>query len=128
MMGTYTTLEFTAQLNEQGVAIVEQFRSIMTSRAVGEGKGTIWSEIAKTSPAFAHYAMLPRCDFIPNGNDSLDGRTWEVHADLKNYDNEIETFLTEVLPYLITEPCRTESACDAWRNGDDPMVEVVHPK
>lgn len=129
-MGTYTTLEFTAQLNDRGIQVVNQFARLMASRVGCERAGSVWSEIAKNNPEFAHFATLERCDFIPNGGNSssLNGREWEVNADLKNYNNEIETFLTEVLPYLITEPCRTESACDAWRNGDDPIVETVNPK
>lgn len=52
---------------------------------------------------------------------TLDGSTWHVVCELKNYEGEIEKFLEELLPYLLAAPCAAlwEYEEDSCRYDDD---------
>ena len=127
-MGMYTGLRVK-------VTVKEEYRKML--RAINGGEE--WLQFSCEYPFLAGYAALGRSEFIPNGMISympdswetddyrategfetgIDMRTgrWTFQCSLKNYENEIEKFLDEVLPNIITSSEHIEYFYEEWDSG-----------
>ena len=76
-------------------------------------KGFQWEEVASVyfDETISAWASVGRCNFIPNGavcympanwseGWSVEGNVLSFTCSLKNYNNEIEIFITYVLPHI----------------------------
>jgi len=135
-MGDYTGVRFTAKLNELGARVADR---------LDKDPWPSWSDIAADTPELEipQWSKIGRRDFIPRGavcymppewgdntRKVVDG-VWDVVCSLKNYGDEIDVFLEEVLPQLITEPCTVEVLYErdrADRGGKGPHLVTVAPR
>lgn len=129
-MGMYTGLRFRAELKP----IVADAMRLLYNES---GSDSLWTNLSRIIPISDRWLMTGRRDFIPFGALScmpsdwdetptgIDGETWKVCCSLKNYEGEIECFLSEVLPYLISEPCRTEVLYEEW---DESEFDTIIPR
>jgi hypothetical protein len=116
-MGMYTGLRVK-------VIVKEEYRQMI--KEINEGAK--WSDFSTQYPFLLDYAKQSRAEFIPRGSLSympnhwetgefpnhkatdgfernIDMRSglWTFQCSLKNYEGEIEQFLSEVLPHIISE-------------------------
>ena len=129
-MGMYTGLRFKAKLKP---LVADSFTMLYGIR---EGS-SFWDNLSRIIPISDKWLSVGRKDFIPFGALSympsdwdetptgIDGNTWKVCCSLKNYEGEIEVFLSEVLPHLISEPCRTEVLYEEW---EESKFDDIFPK
>ena len=129
-MGLYTGLRFKAKLKP---LVADSFTMLYGIR---EGS-SFWDNLSRIIPISDKWLSVGRKDFIPFGALSympsdwdetptgIDGNTWKVCCSLKNYEGEIEVFLSEVLPHLISEPCRTEVLYEEW---EESKFDDIFPK
>ena len=129
-MGMYTGLRFKAKLKP---LVADSFTMLYGIR---EGS-SFWDNLSRIIPISDKWLSVGRKDFIPFGALSympsdwdetptgIDGNTWKVCCSLKNYEGEIEVFLSEVLPYLVSEPCRTEVLYEEW---EESKFDDIFPK
>ena len=129
-MGMYTGLRFKAKLKP---LVADSFTMLYGIR---EGS-SFWDNLSRIIPISDKWLSVGRKDFIPFGALScmpsdwdetptgIDGETWKVCCSLKNYEGEIRVFLSEVLPYLISEPCRTEVLYEEW---EESKFDDIFPK
>ncbi len=133
-MGEYTGLRLTADLSPQGVEVVSR---LMTTRAWAVAVCGLDEMPSTDEDAIDEWLALGRVDFIPFGASAyLDGEydiapehkgtRWSFGCSLKNYEDEIEGFLSHVLPWLIARPCvahtRLEAEEEETRHVIDPRV------
>ena len=128
-MGMYTGLRFEAKLKP---IVADAMRLLYKSSS-----DSFWGDLSRIIPISDLWLMKDRREFIPFGSlaympsdweetpTGIDGNTWKVCCSLKNYEGEIEVFLSEVLPYLISEPCRTEVLYEEW---DESKFDDIFPK
>lgn len=127
-MGMYTGLRFKADLKP----IVAD-----AMRLAKEGDD-FWISMSRIIPISSDWLNTPRCNFIPFGvvnsmpDDWEEPETyypseniWGVCCSLKNYEGEIQLFLREILPYLISEPCRVEYRYEEW---DQSRFDLIMPE
>lgn len=136
-MGMYTGLRVK-------VTVKDEYRNMIS--AINEGAE--WGYFSKQYPFIAEYAKLARSEFIPSGSlcympyswetkdyeptDGFDGNLnmetgkWTFQCSLKNYENEIEKFLDEVLPNIITSSEHIEYFYEEWDSGR--LYELVDGK
>jgi len=113
-MGMYTGLRFEAKLSPLGCEVIDSFYENMQG----------WVGVTCSSPMY----MSKICDwiegfhrfrFIPGGALCYMPSDWEfisepgvgvwkVCCSLKNYNKEIEGFLENMLPPLLSETCKVE--------------------
>lgn len=129
-MGMYTGLRFKAKLKP---LVADSFTMLYGIR---EGS-SFWDNLSRIIPISDKWLSVGRKDFIPFGALSsmpsdwddtptgIYGETWKVCCSLKNYEGEIRVFLSDVLPYLISEPCRTEVLYEEW---DESKFDDIFPK
>ena len=129
-MGMYTGLRFEAKLKP----IVADAIKLLYKEGNSDG---FWESLSRIIPVSNSWLMTDRRDFIPFGalsympNDweetptGIDGQTWKVCCSLKNYGGEIELFLRDVLPYLISELCRVEYRYEEW---DQSRFDLIMPE
>jgi hypothetical protein len=129
-MGMYTGLKFEAKLKP----IVADAMNLVYSKESSDG---FWGSLSRIIPVSDEWLVTDRRDFIPFGALSympsewddvptgIEGDTWRVCCSLKNYQGEIGQFLAEVLPYLISEPCRAEVLYEEW---EESKFEDIIPK
>ena len=129
-MGMYTGLRFKAKLKP---LVADSFTMLYGIR---EGS-SFWDNLSRIIPISDKWLSVGRKDFIPFGALSympsdwdetptgIDGETWKVCCSLKNYEGEIGVFLSDVLPYLISEPCRTEVLYEEW---EESKFDDIFPK
>lgn len=117
-MGMYTGLKV------QGIVKPKYKSDIFTFNHLLYGMA--WETIATVNPIFKELASKPRCDSIPFGalaympdswewnNDfDFDSGYWNFTCSLKNYHNEIETFI-ELVPELFEEDFCCEVYYEEW--------------
>lgn len=136
-MGMYTGLRV-------NVTVKDEYRKMI--RAINGGEE--WLQFSCEYPFLADYATLGRSDFIPHGMLSYMPYSWETEdyratdgfetginmitgkwtfqCSLKNYENEIEKFLDEVLPNIITSSEHIEYFYEEWDSGR--LYELVDGK
>jgi len=120
-MGMYTGLRFQAELRPH---VAEAMRLVSDS-------GDFWESLSRIIPISDRWLNVERRNFIPAGSvnympedwkelDSIypTNNTWTVCCSLKNYHGEIQVFLREVLPYLISETCRAEYRYEEWSESE----------
>jgi hypothetical protein len=103
-MGFYTAIKGIAKLTPLGVSIVQMMNASHETR---------WKEVSDALPQYEFlrsWAAFGRCDFIPYGTQcvshapnsmsQLSGDTWSFSCSLKNYDCEVEHFVSKVLPMM----------------------------
>jgi hypothetical protein len=129
-MGMYTGLRFEAKLKP----IVADSIKLLYREGNSDG---FWINLSQIIPISDRWLMKSRKDFIPFGAISympsdwdetptgIDGQTWKVCCSLKNYEEEIELFLRDVLPYLISEFCRVEYRYEEW---DTSRFDIIMPE
>lgn len=129
-MGMYTGLRFEAKLKP----IVADAMRLLYKESGSDG---FWGDLSRIIPISDRWLSVGRKDFIPFGALSympsdwdetpvgIDGKTWKVCCSLKNYEGEIGIFLSDVLPYLISEPCRTEVLYEEW---EESKFDDIFPK
>lgn len=129
-MGMYTGLRFEAKLKP----IVADAMRLLYKESSSDG---LWADLSRIIPISDCWLMTGRKNLIPFGALSympsnwdktptgIDGETWKVCCSLKNYEGEIEVFLSDVLPYLISEPCRTEVLYEEW---EESKFDDIFPK
>ena len=128
-MGMYTDLVFQAKLTPLGLKVVEQ--------TINDGNWDRACKILKGTPGQS-WNWVGRSSFIPFGNsydadtimgalgwvEGLEGDVWTVECSLKNYNSEIDEFRNDVLPYLISDPCKTFTK---YEEDEFFSFERVHP-
>lgn len=126
-MGMYTGLRFEAKLKP----IVADAIKLLYKE---DGSDDFWWGLSRIIPISDRWLKIDRRDFIPFGALSympsdwdetptgIEGETWKVCCSLKNYLGEIEFFLSEVLPHLISEPCRTEVLYEEWEESKFDLI------
>jgi hypothetical protein len=124
-MGMYTEFRFEAELTDAGVRVVEKLMELRQKQAETMSSRSPWYEVMPLLCDIAKdygadptkplpYLNQRRRDFIPWGAQAgteqqceLEGNTWKVLCELKNYDDTIRSFCTYVLPLLLSEPVTT---------------------
>ncbi len=120
-MGMYTGLRFKATLKP---FVAE----IMSKLYDDKDYSDFWGTIARIIPISNDWLNKDRRNFIPFGAiaylpDDWDAESctaglketeWHVCCSLKNYSGEIELFLRDVLPTLISEICQVEYLYEEW--------------
>ena len=127
-MGMYTGLRFKAELKP---IVADAMRLV-------EGGDDFWESLSRIIPIANDWLNTPRRNFIPFGvvnsmpydwkeTDKYfpSENTWDICCSLKNYDGEIQLFLREVLPYLISELCRVEYRYEEW---DESRFDIIMPE
>jgi len=127
-MGMYTGLRFKAELKP----------IVASAMRLVEGSDDFWESLSRIIPISNDWLNTPRRVFIPFGSVNYmpddwtllgsvypTENTWDICCSLKNYEGEIELFLREVLPYLISEPCRVEYRYEEW---DHPRFDLIMPE
>ena len=129
-MGMYTGLRFEATLKP---IVADSIRLLYRER----GSDGFWEGLSRIIPVSNSWLMTDRRNFIPFGALSgmpsdwdeiptgINGLTWSVCCSLKNYEEEIGLFLRDVLPYLISEPCRAEYRYEEW---DTSRFDIIMPE
>jgi hypothetical protein len=122
-MGMYTGLRIRVKLKPEFIPAIQ---------TVMDGEGdSIWSNLGYDF--LDEWAKVGRSNFIPNGalaympwdkNDSfwqdsltLDGE-WQFQCSLKNYENEVENFIVNVLGRIIEESLHVEVLYEEWDSSD----------
>ena len=129
-MGMYTGCAFEAPLNALGVEVVTLLNDTQC-----------WTEVANRFPQFRAWVLVGRCNFVPFGGIAYlewhdlfaGGQTselspegvWKVACSLKNYEGEIETFIADVLPTLVSGPVEVFSL---YEEADEPTSTWVFAK
>lgn len=115
-MGMYTGLRVKVTVKEEYREMIDDIND-----------GASWSDYTKQFSFLADYAKQGRAEFIPRGSLSYMPDCWEVgdfpnsypsdgfnrsinletgywtfQCSLKNYESEIEQFLEEILPFIIS--------------------------
>lgn len=126
----YTGLRFEAKLKP----IVADAMRLLYKESSSDG---FWGGLSRIIPISDRWLSVWRKDFIPFGALSsmpsdwddtptgIYGETWKVCCSIKNYEGEIWVFLSDVLPYLISEPCRTEVLYEEWEESE---FDDIFPK
>ncbi len=127
-MGMYTGLRFEARLKP---IVADAMRLV-------EGGDDFWESLSRIIPISNDWLNTARKNFIPFGSVNYmpddwtllgpvypTENTWNVCCSLKNYEGEIERFLREVLPYLISESCRVEYRYEEW---DHSRFDIIMPE
>lgn len=142
-MGTYTYLRFSGQLKREYAKEIKRLFDMgddSVSAVDSEGRNE-WELFAERHDFAKHLASLPRAIQIPFGaitaynekkagtEDAFsnvfygdDEQAWAFHCDLKDYDGEIEAFLTEVAP----EICERFVAEEWLEECDFPVVHAYN--
>lgn len=127
-MGMYTGLRFKGYVKEEYRQMIQEIN--------GDGE---WSEFIKQFPFLKDYASQDRAEFIPRGalsympdsweagifpnqidtdgferNIHLETGYWTFQCSLKNYNEEIEQFFSEVLPKIIDSAVHIEYFYEEW--------------
>ena len=135
-MGMYTCLAFKAALNEAGktVAAALKIESIEenpwdnAAQHLPTTPAKFLSQWRRTFIPFGaadqFYDWAREQDFDPQAKYTEGDGQWEVVCALKNYENEIQDFLREVLPQMIAEPCLVQVLYEEWNS---PTIIRVHP-
>ena len=124
-MGMYTYFEFIGELKKEFVNDVKEL-------FVDTYDKEAWDEFAKRYKFAKEFAKLPSANFIPFGavlstcissgnyRDFI-GYTWCFNCELKNYDNEIDTFLQQIARKICTK-----FVAKIWYEEDDfPRIVIV---
>ena len=142
-MGMYTGLRVKVTVKEEYRGMINEINN-----------GAEWREFSTRHPFVAEYARLGRSEFIPSGmisympdywetedyeaTDGFDRKIdmetgyWTFQCSLKDYENEIEKFLDEVLPNIITSSEHIEYFYEEWDSGrlyefvDGKLVVIQH--
>ena len=129
-MGMYTGVRFQAKLKP---IVAGAMKLCYDSKVLDQ----FWDTLSKIIPIDDDWLKTGRRDFIPFGALSympdhwdksptgLSGEDWNVCCSLKNYEGEIDTFLSKVLPYLISEPCEVEYLYEEW---EEPKLYMITPE
>lgn len=129
-MGMYTGLRFCAQLKEQAVPVIQLLNEAHQ-----------WDLVTVKYPyvELVAWSRVGRCNFIPfgaiaympdewqqqsdeQGHSILVDGAWKVVCSLKNANDAIETFILQVLPILISQPCCCEIMYEEWEVSKLTMV------
>lgn len=130
-MGMYTGLRVK-------VKVKEEYRQMV--KEINEGEE--WNQFAEQFSFLSSYATQRRAEFIPRGTLSYMPDSWEIgnfprqvatdgfdrnleeetgywsfQCSLKNYNEEIEQFLKEVLPVIISEAKHIEVLYEEWEKS-----------
>lgn len=117
-MGTYTSLRCEVVLKEEFVPVIRRLMDLHN-----------WEEVAQLFPEYAFlktWCEKWRCNFIPFGAMSYDrgwsedtswelqlsGKYWKFQCSLKDYTEEIKTFVENVLPFLAETAHQVYSLCE----------------
>lgn len=129
-MGMYTGVRFQAKLKP---IVAGAIKLCYDSKVLDQ----FWDTLSKIIPIDDDWLKTGRKHFIPFGALSympdhwdksptgLSGEDWNVCCSLKNYEGEIDTFLSKVLPYLISEPCEVEYLYEEW---EEPKLYMITPE
>lgn len=128
-MGMYTGVRFQAKLKP---IVAGAMKLCYDSKVLGQ----FWDTLSKIIPIDDDWLKAGRRDLIPFGAiympdnwdkspAGLSGEDWNVCCSLKNYEDEVDTFLSKVLPYLISEPCEIEYLYEEW---DEPEKKLIVPE
>lgn len=132
-MGMYTGLVFEAKIREEYQWILEELFS-----------GHNWEEI--NHPLAQKWGAKMRSGHIPFGGSAylddwsadklyeISGTQQSTYEDgilycqcsLKNYDQEIEFFLEQILPHLIEEQVTAYYKYEEWEDEDEVLVLPLH--
>lgn len=123
-MGMYTGLRFKADLSEKGL---EAATSVIETHG--------WYVAAEILPAIKSWLQVGRRDMIPFGAVcympadwenllGIEDGVWSVCCSLKNYESEIQTFLIDVLPYLVSGPVEVEYL---YEESSEPSRRRIQP-
>ena len=122
-MGMYTYFEFIGELKKEFVNDVKEL-------FVDTYNKEAWNEFAKKYNFAYNFSTLPRCGFIPfgavvsydiNNYGQIIGNTWCFNCELKNYDNEIDTFLQQIARKI----CKKFVAKIWYEEDDFPRIVFV---
>jgi hypothetical protein len=131
-MGMYTGLRFKATLRP---FVADTLAKFYNDRDCPD----FWGAVSGVIPISNNWMNTHRRDFIPFGAISylpddwdeesrsagLRGTEWHVCCSLKNYEGEIELFLREVLPHLISDMCRVEYRYEEW---EESRFDLIMPE
>lgn len=101
-MGMYTNLKFCARIKPE-------YESVVQRLVDGERWEDIENPYISDDSPFSVWARVGRCNSIPHGfccvrdyenRNVFSNGWWEVSCSLKNYEGEIEHFLSNILPVL----------------------------
>lgn len=130
-MGMYTGFRFKGIVKKEYKNLIECLHN--SALCCNE----VWTEVyfcntdIKIEKKILEWSRIGRSDFIPFGRhcympaswgeqysnyDPITG-TWKFSCSLKNYENEIETFMTDLLPYLIEDSSLCETLYEEDRNS-----------
>ena len=105
-MGMYTGLRVVAKIKPEYKGLVDM---VTVGYWDEDHENGCWYTAAKNYPFTQQFAGMSRSNFIPYGGslnympyewektNEWDGATWSFCCSLKNYEEEIETFLTTIL-------------------------------
>lgn len=125
-MGMYTGLRFHVKLNELGVKVLEK----LIENSDEDSSYNRWDLGELQVPLeIYNFKNFSRCNFIPFGevyympddwewknNYNKEESTWEVCCSLKNYNNEIEYFWDQVIPYIVSNVYYAEMLYEEFEN------------
>jgi len=125
-MGMYTGLRVVAKIKPEYKGLVDsivEYRNPMGC----------WLDVVGQYPFTQQFAEMGRSNFIPYGSlnympyewektNEWDGATWSFCCSLKNYEGEIETFLTTIL-VVISEYAEVEYLYEEMTTPHKYVVE-----
>lgn len=124
-MGMYTCFRFKGIIKNQYREEIGKIEEYWEESWQTENHKSFWEKVAEKIDFLKDFSKLERSSFIPFGAVSaynedkymsdnfkkynLETGEWEFLCDLKNYGDEIETFI-ELIPQL----CDDVSICEEW--------------
>jgi hypothetical protein len=123
-MGMYTGIRFEAELKP----------FIADAMRLAKNSDDFWLTLSRVTYIPDDWLKIERRYFIPFGSvnympddwhekDGIPtGNLWDVCCSLKNYGDEIEFFIQNVLPHLILEPCHVEYLYEEWSESSTTTV------
>jgi hypothetical protein len=137
-MGDYTKLKFDAVLNEEGLEVIQFLLELRNNE--GSESWSEWEKAAEKWPEKEYLQIwneVGRKNFIPFGwsayhdweQPTLVENVWSVCCSIKNYNQEIQTFISKVLPSLIKESCmclvETEYCYEYGGGPDNILIKPI---
>lgn len=133
-MGEYTAMRFRAKLTQEA-EVALRFANGKRSDMFQD----FWDHVTKKMEVSEHFLAFGRRNFIPRGamwipeewggqRSIVKDRWWDVVCSAKDYGyhpvSMMETFINDVLPDLIQEPCFVEIIHETW---EKPKIHEVIP-